>query len=78
MICVYIYGIYGVYVYMGYSLLAKGSTCGASCKAAVKSRHELFGPSFLQCYVVSLRFNYVAAADENPWLQELDLEDGKS
>ena len=24
------------------------------------------------------RFNYVAAADENPWLQELDLEDGKA
>ena len=22
------------------------------------------------------RFNYVAAAEENPWLQELDLEDG--
>lgn len=24
------------------------------------------------------RFNYVAAADENPWLQQLDLEDGKA
>ena len=22
------------------------------------------------------RFNYVAAAEENPWLEELDLEDG--